>query len=319
VGAGALGGMLAALPAPRRDDVVLGAGDDAGAVRIGGQVQVLSTDHLRAFTLDPWLLARVAAIHALGDVWAMGAAPQVALSSLTLPQMSDRLHRRTLAEMMQAAGAVMAAAGAEIIGGHTTQGAELTAGFTVTGLAAGDPIGLAGARPGDALILTKPIGTGVILAAEMACKADGRDVIAAYGSMTRMPIPDAARLRGAHAMTDVTGFGLAGHLLAICDASGCGAALTLADIPVLPGAEALAARGLRSSLFASNHADAGPRVSGGTGPRADLLFDPQTAGGLLAAVEAAEAEALCAGLRADGAAAAIIGHCTDGAPMITLR
>ncbi len=280
------GGCGAKLGSMALDGVLAGApGDDAAALTMGDTRQVLSHDHLRAFALDPVLVARVAAIHALGDIWAMGAEPQAALAQVILPRAAARLQRRALDEVMDAARAVFADAGAEIIGGHSTEGAELTIGFTVTGLLDRAPITLSGAKPGDALILTKPLGTGILLAAEMQTKARGEDVLACWSVMQTSSAEAAKALAPhAHAMTDVTGFGLAGHLQNICQASGVGAEIDLSSLPVLAGAEALASQGIRSSLYAQNAAAA--PVSGANGPRADLLHDPQTAGGLLAAVPA---------------------------------
>ena len=272
LGALALDGVLGGMP-----------GDDAAVLEMGDTRQVLSHDHLRAFALDPVLVAKVAAVHALGDIWAMGATPQAALAQVILPRASTRLQGAALDEVMEAARAVFDAVGAQIIGGHSTEGAELTVGFTVTGLLDRDPITLSGAQPGDALILTKPIGTGVILAAEMQARARGEDVLACWETM-QQPSADAARALAPHAraMTDITGFGLAGHLANICRASGVGAEIDLSATPLLPGAGALSAQGIRSSLFEQNRAAA--PVANATGPRADLLHDPQTAGGLLAAV-----------------------------------
>ena len=321
VGPGALNDLLHSLPQVARDDVRSVPGDDAGVIALGGERQVISTDHLRGFSLDPWQVARIAANHALGDVWAMGATPQAALVNIVLPRLSERLQRRTLAEIMSAASEVMTKAGAAIIGGHTTQGSELTVGFTVTGLCRDAPVGLAGARPGDALILTKPVGTGVILAAEMAGRADGAVVARAFHTMARSLARDAHALRGAHAMTDVTGFGLAGHALAICRASGCGADLVLDAVPLLEGAEALLEQGVSSSLHAANRAYAGEWMAvadGPAGPRREALFDPQTAGGLLAAVAPDQADAVLAALARDGIAAARIGTTTEGPPRLTL-
>jgi selenide,water dikinase len=282
----------------------------------------MTTDHLRAFTDDPFVMAEITAVHALGDIWAMGAAPQAALVQVVLPQMSGPLQARTLAEIMAAAAGVFTAAGADIVGGHTSVGAELTVGFTVTGLAT-RPITKSGAVPGDALILTKPIGTGTILAAEMARARLpgallGEAVADALASMRR-PLGAASRVLApeAHAMTDVTGFGLAGHLLEMLDASGTAATVTLAAVPVLPGAEALAADGHASSLAPANRAVMA-RMWFTESPRAALLFDPQTAGGLLAAVPADRAEALLAALKAEGEMAAIIGHVRAGPPHLTV-
>ncbi|KIT15219.1 selenide, water dikinase SelD [Jannaschia aquimarina] len=312
VGGGPLGDALAALPAQTRDDILSRPGDDAAVLSIGGRRQVLTTDHLRAFTEDPWLMARIAAVHALGDIWAMGAAPQAALASLVLPRMSEPLQARTLAEIMGAASEVFRDAGAEIVGGHTTMGAEATYGFTVTGLAE-KPIGHDGARPDDALILTRAIGSGTLLAAEMQGRAKGRDVVALFERMATPQGDAAAILSEAHAMTDVTGFGLGGHLWSIARASGVAVELDPGSVPLYPGAEELAADGIRSSLYASNVA-AAPIEGLGDDPRAALIHDPQTCGGLLAAIPAGQAEDLVERLRGQGHDAARIGTVTKGAP-----
>ena len=317
VGPGALGEMIEGLAPLARADVLSRPGDDAGVLQIGGQTQVLSTDHLRAFTADPWAMARITAVHALGDVWAMGAEPQSALVNVILPRMADRQQRHILREIMAGVGDVMAAAGAAIIGGHTTQGCEMTIGFTVTGLCRAAPIGLDGARPGDRLIVTKPLGTGVILAAAMAAKADGDVVAGAMASMERPLARDAEILRAdARAMTDVTGFGLAGHVLAIMNASRCGAAIRLADVPLLDGVEALVARRIASSLQGVNAAHALPYLEGLDAP--GWLFDPQTAGGLLAAVPSERAGACLRALRMAGIDAAEIGEVTEDTARLNL-
>lgn len=318
VGRGTLNRALAAQPVPARADVLSSPGDDAAVLAHGEVRQLISTDHLRAFTLDPWLFARLAAIHALGDIWAMGGAPQAALAQVTLPRMSEEMAARTLAEILDAAGAVFRAAGADLAGGHTSFGSELGLGFTVTGLAP-RPVGTAGARPGDALILTKPIGSGVILAAEMALAAPGAAVATALAAMDRPLGPEAAILAPlAHAMTDVTGFGLAGHLINLCEASGTAAEIDLAAVPVLPGAEDLAAAGQHSSLLPQNIAALAGRIFAPDSPRAALLYDPQTAGGLLAALPAERAEAALAALQAAGIPAARIGRITAGAPFLNV-
>jgi selenide, water dikinase len=299
---------------PGRDDITPLPSDDAALLRVGGARQVISSDHLRAMVDDPVLMARIAAIHALGDIWAMGAAPQAATATVILPRLSPALQQRTLHEIMVTAGEVMHAAGAEIVGGHSSVGTELTIGFTVTGLCDSAPITLAGGRAGDALILTKPIGTGVLMAAEMAGQARGEWIAAALDHMTRPQSDAAAILAGSHAMTDVTGFGLAGHLLGLCQASGIGARLDLAAIPLLQGAADLAAAGVRSSLYAGNRALTPDLPEDGI---AALLHDPQTAGGLLAAVEPDQADRLIGALRARGYPAARIGELIAGRPEVT--
>jgi selenide,water dikinase len=282
-------------------------GDDAAVLSTGNTRQVISTDHLRGFVADPVAMTRIAAVHALGDIWAMGATPQAALASIILPRQSPELAARQLAEIMETARNVLQAAGAEVIGGHSTMGAELTIGFTVTGLCERVPIQLGGARPGDTLILTKPIGSGVIMAAHMQARAPGEVVAAALREMMR-PQADAAEiLAGAHAMTDVTGFGLAGHLRNICAASRVGARVEIENMPLLHGALALSEAGVRSTLYPENR-EGFEHVP--DDPRRALLFDPQTGGGLLAAVPK-DADALCADLRAKGFVAAVIGKITE--------
>ncbi len=297
---------------------VVGLGDDAGVITTGGAQQVLSTDHLRSFWADPVVMTRIAAVHALGDVWAMGAKPQAATLNLILPRMSDDLQRRTLAEISAAAQEVVAEAGGQIVGGHTSLGAEMTIGLSVTGLCENPPKTLGGAQVGDVLILSKPIGSGVIMAAEMQGIAAGHHVIGALRQMQQGQAAAATLLLDATAMTDVTGFGLAGHLNGICAASGVGVQLVLDEIPMLDGAVELSERGVRSSLYADNLAGAGV-VTGVGGARFDLLFDPQTAGGLLASLPAAKSGAALSGLQNAGYAAAIIGEVTDGPAAITVR
>ena len=320
VAAADLTNALATLPKPRRADVISGPGDDAAVLKHEQGLQVITTDHLRAFTNDPYLMAKITATHALGDIWAMGATPQVALAQITLPPLGPKLQSETLRQIMAGAAEVITAAGADLVGGHTSQGTEMTIGFTLTGLA-GRTITKGGAKPGDVLILTKPIGIGTIVAAEMANAflpnaLLGEIVANAYAQM-QQPLDRAAEILTPHAnaMTDVTGFGLAGHLLEILQASHCAAALTLAQIHFLPGAEMLAAAGHASSLAPANRAATAPYMAFTESPAAALLFDPQTAGGLLASVPADKADALIAAL---GNQAAIIGNLSAGPPRIHL-
>lgn len=304
-----LSAVLSTLPTPRRADILSFPDDDAAILAHGTGQQVLTTDHLRAFMDDPYRMTRITAIHALGDIWAMGAQPQAALASLVLPRMSTKMQAETLREIMAAASETFRAAGAEIVGGHTSQGAELTIGFSLTGLANGPVIRNTGAGVGDALILTKPLGTGTLLAAEMRGLAKGAWMQAAYNSMEQ-PQAEAAKILAplAHAMTDITGFGLAGHLDTMLQGQ-LGARLDLASIPLLEGAATLAAQGIRSTIWPANRAAVALETFTET-PAEILLFDPQTAGGLLAALPAAKAEATLQSLKNIGAPAAIIGEIT---------
>jgi selenide, water dikinase len=323
LGPGTLATALADLPPPVHPEVISGPGDDAAVLKNGAGVQVITTDHLRAFCNDSRLMARLAAIHSLGDIWAMGAAPQVALAQVTLPPLGPELQGRMLAEIMDEAAAAFAAAGADVVGGHSTEGAELTIGFTVTGTAR-RAIGKGGAQAGDALILTKPLGSGTILAAEMALARlpdmmVGEVWADCIGQMLR-PQGEASAILApvAHAMTDVTGFGLAGHLLEMLEASCASATLRLDDIPLMTGALELAKAGHGSSLQPANLAAVSWRMTAPEDPRVQLLTDPQTCGGLLAAVPADHAEALVMALRTEGHEAAMIGEITAGAPHLTV-
>lgn len=323
LGPGVLSEALAHLPQPTRPEVRSGPGDDAAILTTPSGVQVLTTDHLRAFSHDPRLMSRLAALHALGDVWAMGAAPQVALAQITLPRLGPDLQARMLAEVMDEAAKVFAKAGADIVGGHSTEGAELTIGFTVTGTAT-KAIQKGDAKPGDALILTKPIGSGIILAAEMAmAEAPGLMLGEAWATcialMSRAQGSAASLLTPhAHAMTDVTGFGLAGHLLEMLDASATAATIQLSQIPLMPGALELSEAGHGSSLLPANQAAFNWRMTVPPDTRVALLNDPQTAGGLLAAVPGDMAKALLAALHLKGHQAAILGEITKGRPHLTV-
>ncbi|MGQ0610738.1 MAG: selenide, water dikinase SelD [Paracoccaceae bacterium] len=320
----ALTGALSALPQAARADVLRGVGDDAAVLRHGAGLQVITTDHLRAFTADAGLMARLTVIHALGDIWAMGAAPQVALSQVTLPRLSEAKAAEMLAEITAAAAEVLRAEGADLVGGHSSTGAELTIGFTITGLAE-RALGKTGARAGDALILTKPIGTGTILAAEMSGLGApglilGEAVAAALAQMGR-PQGAAARILAPHAraMTDVTGFGLAGHLAEMLAPGGLSADLEAAALPLLPGALALAQAGAASSLAQANRAGLQGRLEMDEGPLKALMVDPQTCGGLLAALPAEQAAPTLDRLRAAGVIAARIGTVAPGPLSVRVR
>ncbi|WP_425074433.1 selenide, water dikinase SelD [Sagittula sp. S175] len=272
--------LLAALQASSGKADAL-PGDDAAVFALGGIQTVLSTDHLREMVRDPVAMTKIAANHALGDIWAMGGQPRAATANIIIQEMSGRIAARVLQEIMTAAQEVMAHAGAEIVGGHSSQGAEMTIGFTILGTCERAPITLHGARPGDRLVLTKPVGSGLIMAAEMQGKAQGDWVTEAIRLMMMSQREASGILRDAHAMTDVTGFGLLGHLYNICVNSGTGATLSLQAVPLMEGALDLAETGLRASLHDQNRMVMPelPQTA-----RHDLLFDPQTAGGLLAAV-----------------------------------
>ena len=220
--------------------------------------------------------------------------------------MAADMQEAWLNDILDGAGGAFAAEGVAIVGGHTSLGAELTIGFTVTGTRPAS-FSKGGAREGDSLILTGPLGSGTILAGEMEGKAPG-DVVEKVLDWMSSPRGHTARRLAAvaNAMTDVTGFGLAGHLGRMALASGLSAEISLDDLPIFDGAEALSAQGIRSSIWAENRAAVDVTLP--DTPRTALLFDPQTAGGFIAAVPGEKTEELKAELASAGIDAWIIGR-----------
>ncbi len=295
-------------PAPH-PDVLIGfrGGDDAAVLRVPpDKLLVQSVDHFRTFIDDPWLFGRIAAQHCLSDLFAMGAEPRTAQAMATLPFAPPDKVEQDLFDLLSGVTETLSEAGAALVGGHTAEGPECALGLTVNGLC-GAVLLKSGAADGDRLFLTKPLGTGVVFAADMRAEAPGETVDAALASMLRSNAAAARVFRacGATSCTDVTGFGLLGHLVEMLRASGADAELDLASIPRLPGADALLERGIRSSLHEANAAF-GAALDGVDpgGPRAALLFDPQTSGGLLASVPDERADECASALGAAGCGAA---------------
>ncbi len=295
VGATVLSRVMQRLPEARRDDVLIGrdAPDDCAMLKVPeGKVMVQSVDYFRAFIDDAYTFGAIAANHALGDVFAMGAEAQSALAIATVPYGRERVVEETLHDLLAGALSVLEPSGAVLAGGHSSEGAELAFGLSVNGLI--DPEKAwrkQGLRPGDALVLTKPIGTGTLFAAEMRGRAKGRWVDAAIRSMLLSNL-DAARCLqsfAATACTDLTGFGLVGHLLEMTKASQVDAVIERDALPLLDGALATVEAGILSSLQPQNlRLRRGIRdiEQASHHPVYPLLFDPQTAGGLLAGVPA---------------------------------
>jgi selenide,water dikinase len=313
VGATVLTRALSGIEPVVRPDVVVGleAPDDAALVDVGGKELSLQTvDYFRAIVDDPYTLGKIAANHALGDVYAMGGEPQTALAIATVPYGLESKVEADLSAMMAGANEVLRDARCALVGGHTSEGAELALGFAVNGLVpAAAALRKGGLEPGDGLILTKPLGTGTLLAADMRGKAKARWVMAAIAHMVQSNRKAAEILRrhGVHAATDVTGFGLLGHLIEMVRASEVDATLAIERVPLLEGARDTVALGIFSSLQPQNvrlRRAIGDLAAVSRHPLYPLLFDPQTAGGLLAAVPFAQAERCVAALRSAGYAGA---------------
>ncbi|MFY8126154.1 MAG: selenide, water dikinase SelD [Hydrogenophaga sp.] len=322
VGANVLSRALAAIEPIERSDVLIGlhSPDDAAVVRVPpGMAVVQTVDFFRAFIDDPYVFGQIAANHALGDVFAMGAEPQTATAIATVPPGLERKVEDLLTQMMAGAVKVLNAAGCALVGGHTGEGAELALGFAINGLIDEQMSGVmrkGGMQPGDVLLLTKPIGTGTLFAAHARYAAKGRWIDAALQSMvlSNQTGADILRTHGATACTDLTGFGLLGHLVEMTRPSGVDAELQLGALPLLNGAVDCVKAGIVSSLQPANvrlrralrNGEAFAQDS-----RYPLLFDPQTAGGLLASVPAAKADACVQALREAGYThTAVIGRIT---------
>ena len=314
IGQDVLERVIAGVEPRARDDILIGLRDpdDAAVFQVPeGKSVVQTVDHFRSFIDDPYLFGRIAANHALGDIYAMGAAPQTALAIVTVPYGPEDKIATEIADMMQGVNEVLADAGAALVGGHTGEGAERALGLAVSG-----PVDLsrvlrkAGMRPGDRLILTKALGTGTLFAADMRCRAKGRWIDRAIASMlaSNRAAAEILSLHGARACTDVTGFGLAGHLVEMVRASAVGIVLAAADLPILEGARDCLAAGIESSLHKQNARQARAIRGEGAAALYPILFDPQTAGGLLASLPGDRAADCLAALREAGCAdAAIVG------------
>lgn len=300
-----------------RDDVVIGlnAPDDAAVVDTGGpKLSVHTVDYFRSIIDDPYIFGKIAVTHALGDIYAMGAEPQSALAIATIPYGLEAKVEAELSALMQGANEALREAGCSLVGGHTSEGAELALGFSVNGLVAREAmLRKGGLLAGDALVLTKPIGTGTLLAAHMRARAKARWVMAALTHMTRSSRRAAEILQrhGVHAATDVTGFGLLGHLVEMVRASDVDVTLQLQSIPLLEGARETVTAGIFSSLQPQNvrlRRAIRNLDQAGADALFPLLFDPQTAGGLLAAIPVDQVTQCVAELRAAGYEhAAVIG------------
>jgi len=307
--------VLAKLPAVRDPRILVGlaTADDAGVFKLASGVTVVQTvDVFTPGVDDPYRFGRIAACNSLSDVYAMGGTPVTALSIIGFP--IEKLPHEVMAEILRGGMEVLKEAGTVLLGGHSINDEEIKFGFAVTGLVSESAVVTnAGARPGDALILTKPLGTGIVSLANQIGKASPESVEAAFVSMTSLNRAASEIMVRHHATacTDITGFGFLGHLCQLVVESGVTAEVGFARLPLLPDVMDYAGRGMFSGANERNAEYSAVRTqfdAGISDAMKAVLFDAQTSGGLLMAIPAGEAEAALKDLWDAGMAqAAIVG------------
>ncbi len=302
-----------------------GSADDAAVYRLNDQQAIVATtDFFTPIVDDPTDFGRIAATNAISDVYAMGATPIMALAVVGMPL--DKLPVEVIGEILEGGASVCAQAGIPIAGGHSIDVLEPIYGLVVLGVVSPDRLLRNDtAKAGDVLVLGKPLGVGVLSAAlkQGTLSAEGYAEMLANTTRLNTPGPALAGIAGVHAVTDVTGFGLAGHLLEMCRGAQLAAQLVCADIPVIDEAVAFARDGVATGASKRNWAGYGDSVQLGDGI-ADwqrvILTDPQTSGGLLVACAPTAVEDVLATFRSQGFAhAAAIGSLDTGAPTLSVR
>ena len=303
----------------KHPDLLVGAetGDDAAVYRINDETALIVTvDFFPPITDDPYEYGAIAAANSLSDVYAMGGKPLIALNVVGFPASLDMA---ILGRILQGGYAKAAEAECLIVGGHTVDDPEPKYGLSVIGIVEpGKQVSNAGAKPGDVLILSKPIGTGIITTAGKQGVADPDVMARAVETMAALnrPAAEAMMKVGVNSATDITGFGLLGHLKSMVRGSGVAAEITLTGVPVLPGVRQLLANGIAPGGTHRNVSSVADVVTWGDGLTEEdklLLCDAQTSGGLLISVPAEKQQDLIDALRAEGAqSSAVVGRITHG-------
>ncbi len=317
---------MSGLRIPRDPNLIVGieTADDAGVYRLSDDLALVQTvDFFTPIVDDPFDYGRISALNSINDVWAMGGTPVTALAVTCFPKKGVDFH--VLGEIMRGGLQVLTENGVALVGGHSVDNAQIMFGYAVTGtINPSRVVTNRGARPGDALLLTKPVGTGVVSTGIKFGKA-GEAVTRASLETMLLSGREAARLMteaGASAATDVTGFALLGHGWELARASGVTLEIDAAGVPTIPGALELAAAGMLTSGDKSNRRYVGEDVALSDSVRpelAALLFDPQTAGGLLISVARESADSLLKALRERYTDAAVIGRVVErGRHLITV-
>ena len=314
--------MPSTLPVPTQLMVGIETADDAAVYRLNDdQALIATTDFFMPIVDDPYDFGRIAATNAISDVYAMGGTPILALGIVGMP--INVLPLETIGRILEGGQSVCAAAGIPIAGGHTIDSVEPIYGLVVLGLAHPSRIKRnADAQPGDVLVLGKPLGVGVLSAALKKEQLDAQGYRRMIDSTTKLNTPGAelAALEGVHALTDVTGFGLAGHSLELARGAGCTVRIEWKRVPLIEGVRELAAQGFVTGASGRNWTSYGADVRLPEGYAVEdraLLTDPQTSGGLLVSCSREAAEAVLAVFRRHGfASAALIGEVVAGAPVL---
>ncbi len=327
IGSRILSSVRAELDVRPRDNVIIGLDqpDDAAIVRTENNQVTVTTDFFAAPFEDPYLVGRIATLNSASDCFVMGARPTAALAIVQVPTGHPRAQLQVMRELMAGSVEELNRMGAAIVGGHSIEGPRTMIGYTILGQQVCDPKTKSGLRAGDQLVLTKPIGTGVLLAALMQSKLPGVELPELLDSML---LSNEIALRLVQnfpltSLTDVTGFGLAGHLVEMLSASQASAEISMERIPLLGGVQAMIDSGIESTLAGDNRAvSAKVEVVGADvgDLRTASLFDPQTGGGLLMGIGQGECERLLEFLRNTGFEhSTVIGEVTDAGSGIQLR
>ncbi|MFS2218610.1 selenide, water dikinase SelD [Telluria sp. Tellsp104] len=311
-------------PVPKELMVGIETADDAAVYKLNDeQALIATTDFFMPIVDDPFDFGRIAATNAISDVYAMGGTPIMALALVGMP--INKLPLETIGKIIQGGESICAEAGIPIAGGHTIDSVEPIYGLVVMGLVHPSKVKRnADARAGDVLVLGKPLGVGVLSAALKKDRLDADGYAAMVANTTKLNKPGKAlsELAGVHALTDVTGFGLLGHLLELARGAKLTAQLDMANIPLLPGVEALAHAGFFTGASSRNWDAYGHDVELGaaiTDTQRVLLTDPQTSGGLLVACDPGSVDEVLALFRREGFGdAAVIGSMAAGAPKVVV-
>lgn len=311
-------------PVPKELMVGIETADDAAVYKLNDeQALIATTDFFMPIVDDPFDFGRIAATNAISDVYAMGGTPIMALALVGMP--INKLPLETIGQIIKGGESICAEAGIPIAGGHTIDSVEPIYGLVVLGLVHPSKVKRnADAKAGDVLVLGKPLGVGVLSAALKKDKLDAEGYKAMIANTTKLNKPGKAlsEMAGVHALTDVTGFGLLGHLLELARGAKLEAQLEMAKIPLLPGVEQLAHDGYFTGASGRNWEAYGKDVQLGAGvsqAQHMLLTDPQTSGGLLVSCDEGSVEEVLALFRREGFGdAAVIGRMAEGAARVVV-